>query len=346
MQQQQRGAGLMVWFRVDDGWHKHRKRIRTGLDLEGMAAQGLWAAAGSWCGDELSDGFIPDDVVDYLAPGVGQMLAKRLESARLWVRDERDGESGWAFHQWVEQQPTREEVEAVTSKKSSGGKLGNHRRWHADSGKLDPTCPFCHEDDAPARQYRSSNRGADRSTDRRSDQTSESGANPPTRTDPNRPEPSDPPSVDLFGATAPPTERVTKEPAKKAPKTPHRLPEDFSVGADLANWAREKAPAVDWPSETERFKDYWDAATKNDLKRNWDAAWRTWMRTAQERLVDRGITRRWSPGTNNQGRAGSELARREAEQGRPRSPADQRVADNQALYEHYKRIEDEEKARG
>lgn len=175
----------MVWFRVDDGWHKHRKRIRTGLDLEGMAAQGLWAAAGSWCGDELSDGFIPDDVVDYLAPGVGQLLAKRLESARLWVRADRDGESGWAFHQWVEQQPTREEVEAVTSKKSSGGKLGNHRRWHAEAGKFDPKCPFCRDEPPSAKaKGQTSNRSSGRSTDRSTDRSSKSGANPPTRPDP------------------------------------------------------------------------------------------------------------------------------------------------------------------
>lgn len=176
----------MVWFRVDDGWHKHRKRIRAGLDLEGMAAQGLWAAAGSWCSDELSDGFIPDDVVDYLAPGVGQMLAKRLEAARLWVRGERDGESGWQFHQWVEQQPTRDEVEAVASKKSSGGKLGNHRRWHVQEGKADPACPYCRAEAPPAAKTRrpTSNQSADRSSDRRSDKSSKSGANPPTRPDP------------------------------------------------------------------------------------------------------------------------------------------------------------------
>ncbi|WP_433731054.1 hypothetical protein ACQP2Y_21700 [Actinoplanes sp. CA-051413] len=174
----------MVWFRVDDGWHKHRKRIRSGLDLEGMAAQGLWAAAGSWAGDELTDGFVPDDVVDYLAPGVGQNLAKRLESARLWVRTEHDGEQGWQFHQWVDQQPTREEVKAVEAKKSSGGRLGNHRRWHVEAGKVDAKCPYCRVD--PSSESHTDRR-SDRSTDRTTDQRSESEANRPTRPDPTRP---------------------------------------------------------------------------------------------------------------------------------------------------------------
>ncbi|MEV5819260.1 hypothetical protein AB0L22_08805 [Micromonospora haikouensis] len=100
----------MTWFKVDDGLHKHRKRIRCGLDMEGFAALGLWTTAGSWSADELTDGWIPDDVIDYLAPGLGQQLAKRLERACLWDRVTRDGEEGWEFHEWTDHQPTREQV--------------------------------------------------------------------------------------------------------------------------------------------------------------------------------------------------------------------------------------------
>ncbi len=85
----------MVWFRVDDGWHKHRKRIRAGLDMEGMAAQGLWTAAGSWAAEARTDGWVPADVVACLAPASGQQLALRLERAHLWVRAIRDGKEGW-----------------------------------------------------------------------------------------------------------------------------------------------------------------------------------------------------------------------------------------------------------
>lgn len=102
----------MTWFRVDDGLHKHRKRIRLGLSVEGFAALGLWTVAGSWSSDELTDGFIPDDVLDYLAPNVGRELAKRLEKAGLWNRVTRDGEEGWQFHQWDEHQPSAERVMA------------------------------------------------------------------------------------------------------------------------------------------------------------------------------------------------------------------------------------------
>ncbi|WP_147457252.1 hypothetical protein [Micromonospora pisi] len=95
---------------MDDGFHKHRKRIRTGLDLEGLAAIGLWAVAGSWASDDLTDGWVPDDVVDYLAPGLREALTPRLERSGLWERVTRDGEEGWRFHQWTDHQPSREQV--------------------------------------------------------------------------------------------------------------------------------------------------------------------------------------------------------------------------------------------
>lgn len=100
----------MTWFKVDDGLHKHRKRVRVGITLEGFAAMGLWAVVGSWCADELTDGFVPDDVLSYLAPHVGHDLAARLERAGFWHRVTRDGEDGWQFHDWHDKNPTREQV--------------------------------------------------------------------------------------------------------------------------------------------------------------------------------------------------------------------------------------------
>ena len=57
-----------------------------GREREGFAAIGLWAVAGSWSADDLTDGWVPDDVVDYLAPGLGEVLAARLQRAGLWDR--------------------------------------------------------------------------------------------------------------------------------------------------------------------------------------------------------------------------------------------------------------------
>lgn len=59
-------------------------------------------------------------------------------------------------------------------------------------------------------------------------------------------------------------------------------------------WFRENTPHVDGRWQTEQFRDYWAAASgANATKRNWEAAWRTWMRKAAEGSTSNG---RASPG--------------------------------------------------
>lgn len=98
----------MPWFKVDDGLHAHRKVARAGID-----AMGLWVVAGSWCADQLTDGFIPDYMARKLDPDF-EVHAASLVAAKLWVIGEKDDESGWWFHQWSEEgrQPTAESVNA------------------------------------------------------------------------------------------------------------------------------------------------------------------------------------------------------------------------------------------
>lgn len=97
----------MVWFRVDDALHDHRKARKAGAH-----AMGLWALAGSWCGANPSDGFVPESVVVRWEPKVYKRLAGRLVDAELWDVAELDGEAGWQFRNWSEFQPTKAEIEA------------------------------------------------------------------------------------------------------------------------------------------------------------------------------------------------------------------------------------------
>lgn len=196
----------MVWFKVDDGWHSHPKRIKSGVDLEGLAAQGLWAAAGSWSAKNLTDGFVTSEVLEGLAfktPWrVLKKLVDRLVRARLFEPAERDGESGWIYHDWDEWNPTRAEEQAKVAKKSMGGALGNHRRWHEGKGKIDPRCDYCPASSPGGTHVRSgeavngSHRPSDTDSEERSVYRSEerslkrngsdNGAIPPTRPDPTR----------------------------------------------------------------------------------------------------------------------------------------------------------------
>ena len=263
----------MTWFKVDDGLHKHRKRIRAGVE-----AMGLWVIAGSWCADELTDGWVPADVVDYLAPGVGRDLAKRLETARLWIADTRDGEEGWQFHEWTDQQPTRDEVTAQREKKADGGKVGNHRRWHVSKGVVDPRCAYCRiPESGPTRtpdptsdptSDPSTDQTSDRYTDRSTDQSSESGASrvriPPTRPDPTRPDPTRPDQE----VQTPMANAARRPPVQEAliPGT-----EAAVAGVDALH-----ADSMQRASRDRHFVEFWSAYPrkigKQGARKTWDAA--------------------------------------------------------------------------
>lgn len=167
----------MTWFKVDDGLHKHRKRVRVGVSVEGFAAMGLWSVAGSWASDELTDGWIPDDVVEYLAPVVGQDLAKRLEKAGLWERVTRDDEEGWQFHDWTDQNPTKEQVlaerAAAAARQQRARERAKEKREQAEKAGQD--------DDASRRDSRVTNGGSHGGV-------TAAVTVPPTRPDPTRPE--------------------------------------------------------------------------------------------------------------------------------------------------------------
>lgn len=95
----------MPWFRVDDTLHSHPKIRRAGL-----AAMGLWTIAGSYSCQYLTEGFVPDWVVN--SHKSGSRLAHILISSGLWERSERDGETGYLFHDWDHFQMSKEEIEA------------------------------------------------------------------------------------------------------------------------------------------------------------------------------------------------------------------------------------------
>ena len=151
-----------MWFRVDDKLHDHRKARRAG-----KAAMGIWVLAGSWSMDNLTDGFVPDDVL--LRWGT-RADASRLVAAGLWFVDEFEGEQGWRFHDWARFQPSAAVTAATKAKEAEAGIRGNHKRWHVDRGISDPDCEYC---------YRVPDREPDDLPDGEPEGAPESGANRP-----------------------------------------------------------------------------------------------------------------------------------------------------------------------
>lgn len=89
----------MAWFKVDDTFYRHSK---TGP--LSFVAKGLWLHAGSWCADQLTDGFVPARMLrSWSAP---EDAVAELVECGCWTKV--DG--GYQFHDWLDYQPSREKV--------------------------------------------------------------------------------------------------------------------------------------------------------------------------------------------------------------------------------------------
>lgn len=95
----------MPWFKVDDDLHSHPKARRVGL-----APLGLWSVSGSYSMSYKTDGFVPDWFVNGWPNG--RRYVQELVAAGMWEPAEKDGESGWQFHDWADYQPLSDEIEA------------------------------------------------------------------------------------------------------------------------------------------------------------------------------------------------------------------------------------------
>jgi len=95
----------MPWFKVDDELHGHPKPRRAGL-----AAYGLWTVSGAYSMAYKTDGFVPEWYVRSWPQGA--KLAASLVQVGAWSADQKEGESGWSFHDWADYQPLSDEIEA------------------------------------------------------------------------------------------------------------------------------------------------------------------------------------------------------------------------------------------
>lgn len=93
------GGDAVTWFKVDDTLAFHQKVV-----MAGNAAMGLWVRAGAWSMQTMSEGFVPDAIACQIGTS-GQ--AKKLVEVGLWDRLP----TGYAFHQWDQRQPAKDEVE-------------------------------------------------------------------------------------------------------------------------------------------------------------------------------------------------------------------------------------------
>lgn len=112
----------MPWFKIDDGFHSHPKVLAAG-----NAAMGLWSRCGSYCSDHSTDGFVPE----VLAKTYGT----RAEIARLvelgWWRKV---EGGYTMHDFLDYNPSAEQVRAERSAAAERQRLARERRAASRNG--------------------------------------------------------------------------------------------------------------------------------------------------------------------------------------------------------------------
>jgi hypothetical protein len=83
-------------------------------------------------------------------------------------------------------------------------------------------------------------------------------------------------SDSLFDLDSPASRKLeTEKPAKRKTK----IPESFAVTPAMRSWATETVPVVDIDFETAQFIDHYTG--KGELRLDWVASWRTWMRNQQ-----------------------------------------------------------------
>lgn len=113
----------MTWFKVDDNLSFHRKTVAAG-----NAAMGLWVRAGSWCGQHLTDGFIPDHMIATLGTPAQK---QKLVAAGFWI----PLEGGCQFHGWNEKgrQPTSKSV--LAEREKNAARQAKHRSGTYEPGE-------------------------------------------------------------------------------------------------------------------------------------------------------------------------------------------------------------------
>lgn len=161
----------MPWFKIDDAWWRSRKVRKLGRRTVTVSAQvagsGVWALAGDWAADNLTDGFVPWEIVEDWDPE--RDIASRLITVGFWYETEHDGEAGIQFHDWADWQPTKDQV---TQRRKADAE--RRARWRESRRHGDTRGPVTQDKTRESRR------------DTTCDETRESVLPDPTRPDPSR----------------------------------------------------------------------------------------------------------------------------------------------------------------
>lgn len=116
----------MAWARISDDFIDHPKVAELTVDLEGLAALGLWTSALAWVrADRRRKGVVSTGIAIRYSAGVGLRLAARLVKVGLW--DEVDG-GGYRFHDFDDVYTPADLSEVRAAAGRAGGRASGRSR--------------------------------------------------------------------------------------------------------------------------------------------------------------------------------------------------------------------------
>lgn len=116
----------MVDFRVLDDFYDHPKTF----DMPDSAVA-LWTRAGSWCMAKLTDGFVPAAMAQRYCEDPDRAI-KWLVERGIWI----EVEGGFQYHDWLDAQRSREQVEAEKAKWAAQKAAQRERQQRARDARL------------------------------------------------------------------------------------------------------------------------------------------------------------------------------------------------------------------
>jgi hypothetical protein len=318
-----RGVALMPWARVDDGFDDHPKVLALLEHDDGAAAIGLWTLCLTWAHRNTRrkgkiPGRIPGSLPRRYLGSPGRSAAKLLTDAGLW----NVAEDGWDIHDFADYLPTAE----TSTARAEAGRRGAAARWgrQGKTAGADDNLPPADGKLSSDVMANDGNAMAPDSSGMASAATE--AATAPLDTGDNQTDGNLPfldgslLSVDgnpiaSDGSRTPARRAISKEiaptpdpdpssqtpskdsPSGSPPARPKaaratRLPENFTVTAEMAEWARVEVPGIigagRGKSETDKFIDHWRSSSGASARKlDWVAAWRNWMRNAEDRMGSR-----------------------------------------------------------
>lgn len=111
----------MSWARIDDMFHAHPKAMDAGLE-----AIGLWAMALAHCANYLTDGHVKRSAAQRIAGAELDRLSAALVRVGLWEVHPTDG---WSFHDYLDYNPSREQVLAERAVRKQRAQNAATKRW-------------------------------------------------------------------------------------------------------------------------------------------------------------------------------------------------------------------------